>query len=120
MTEELIQKYESLYKEIADEQEKLDYLENNRIQNENRLAELIALAKSAQDIGEVLTYPLIQIRELDVLLMDSIDEIKEVVDKLDVLNMDHEKLGLQLVNAGLEYKNVGNAFEPLYKWVNEK
>jgi DNA repair exonuclease SbcCD ATPase subunit len=117
---EIIKRYESLEKQLEEKTEHIAFLESNRIGNENRLNEMITLAKNAKDIGEYLEYPVQQIRELDAVLLELIEEITKEVEELDDIKEQHEKVSQELSDKKIVYKNVGSDFCPIYRWIQEK
>jgi hypothetical protein len=89
MSEEyLFLKLDSFQKKKEDKENHISLLEENRMQNEARLIELIEVVKKAKEAGIQVNYPLAQIKEIDELLIKSIEEIKKEVKQLEIIKQD--------------------------------
>jgi hypothetical protein len=86
--EYLFLKLDSFKKRRTEKEDYISMLEENRMQNEARLIELIEVVKKSKEAGILINYPLAQIKEIDELLIKSIEDIKKEVKQLEIINKD--------------------------------
>jgi hypothetical protein len=86
--EYLFLKLDSFKKRRTEKEDYISMLEENRMQNEARLIELIEVVKKSKEAGIQVNYPLPQIKEIDELLIKSIEEIKKEVKQLEIIKQD--------------------------------